>query len=100
MRAKENWDAIDRVFIEEVDCRWGTKLDSGLDMLQWLEVADRMACGGAMLRPMDAAHGQHEEVNAVIESGPPSSWHLFTRVLFLSFPEKAQALEVYNVRVG
>ncbi|KAH7670041.1 hypothetical protein AAVH_42736, partial [Aphelenchoides avenae] len=41
-----------------------------------------------------------EEDNIVIESGLPSSWHLFTRALFLPFPEKAQVLDVYNVRVG
>ncbi|KAH7712450.1 hypothetical protein AAVH_20222 [Aphelenchoides avenae] len=97
MSAKENWDAIDRVFIEEV----GTKLDSGLDVLQLLEVADRMACVGAMLRSKDAAHSQmgrggrcrNRKRSTVLMA-------LFTRALFLRLPEKAQVLEVYNVRVG
>ncbi|KAH7678232.1 hypothetical protein AAVH_41869, partial [Aphelenchoides avenae] len=42
-----------------------------------------------------------EEANAVMKSGLPPSWHLFTRALILPFPElPAQVLEVYNVRVG
>ncbi|KAH7705250.1 hypothetical protein AAVH_27556 [Aphelenchoides avenae] len=41
-----------------------------------------------------------EEVDAVIASGLPSAWHLFTRTLFLPFPEKMEVLKVYQVRVG
>ncbi|KAH7725660.1 hypothetical protein AAVH_06502 [Aphelenchoides avenae] len=99
MSSKENWDAVDRVFIEELGCRWGTKLDSGLDVLQWLEVADEWHAEELCYDRWTQLVAQwDEEVNAVIESGLPSSWHLFTRALFLPFPEKAQVLEVYKMR--
>ncbi|KAH7703061.1 hypothetical protein AAVH_29776 [Aphelenchoides avenae] len=102
MGAKDDWDVIDRVFIEEVGRRWGTKLDSGLDVLQWLEVADRMAWSEDLCydRWTQLMVKWDEEVDAVIASGLPSAWHLFTRTLFLPFPEKMEVLEVYQVRVG
>lgn len=94
----------------------GTKLESCLDWLQWMALADRIAwseCistkilffppfffGKAMLRRlMDPADGQ-------IRRGDRDGYqhrfavHVasFTRAFFLPFPKKTQVLEVHQVR--
>ncbi|KAH7723781.1 hypothetical protein AAVH_08574 [Aphelenchoides avenae] len=101
MSAKENWDAFDRVFIEEVVADGEPSWTRGLACFSGWKLRTQWHAEELCYdRWTQLMVRWDEKVNAVIESGLPSSWDLFTRALFLPFPEKAQVLEGYNLRVG